>query len=65
MKWFCDNYDLKTLIRKPTCYKSSEKPTCVDLMLTNVPRSFQSTCMKEAGLSNFHLLTLTVMRKEY
>ena len=29
----------------------------------NVPRSFQSTCVLETGLSNFHLMTLTVMRK--
>ena len=37
MKCFCDNYGLKTLIRKLTCYKNSENPTCIDLMLTNVP----------------------------
>ena len=65
MKCFCDNYGLKALIRKPTCYKNSENSTGIDLMLTNVPRSFQSTCVIETGLSDFHLMTLTVMRKEY
>ena len=65
MKCFCDNYGLKTLIRKPTWYKSFENPTCIDLMLTNVPRSFLRTCVIETALSDFHLITLTVMRKEY
>ena len=31
-------------------------------MLTNV---FQRICVIETGLSNFHLMNLTVMRKEY
>ena len=30
-----------------------------------MPRSFQSTCFKETGLSEFHLMTLTVMRKKF
>ena len=28
-----------------------------------MPRGFQTTCVIETGLSNFHLVTLTVMRK--
>ena len=28
-----DTYDLKNLIMQPMCYKHSENPTCVDLML--------------------------------
>ena len=28
-------------------------------------RSFQSTCVIETGLSDFHLMTLTVMRKNF
>ena len=40
-------------------------PVCIDLILTNVPRSFQSTYVVEAGLSDFHLMTLTVMRKGF
>ena len=35
MKCFCDIYGLETLIKKPTCYKNSENPTCIELMLTN------------------------------
>ena len=65
MKCFCDNYGLKTLIRKLTCYKNSENPTCIDLMLTNVPHCWWSSCVIETGLPDFHLMTLTVMKKEY
>ena len=37
----------------------------VDLILTDVPRSFQISCVVETGLSDFHLVTLTVMRKSF
>ena len=65
MKPFCKNYGLKNLIRQPTCYKNPSNPVCIDLILTNVPRSFQSTCEVETGLSDFLLITLTVMRKNF
>ena len=65
MKSFCENYGLKNLVRQPTCYKNPSNPVCIDLILTNVPRSFQSTCVVETGLSDFHLMTLTVMRKSF
>ena len=62
MKTFRENFSLQNLIKQPTCYK---RPTCIDLILTNVPRSFQSTCVIETGLSDFHLMTLTVMKKSF
>ena len=65
MKSFCENYNLKSLIKQPTCYKNPNKPTCIDLILTNVPRMFQSTCVLETGLSDFHLMTVTVMKKTF
>ena len=39
--------------------------TLCALTLTNVPRTFQSTCVIETGLSDFHLVTLTIMRKTF
>ena len=42
MDSFCAIYHLKSLIKKPTCYKNLEKPTCMDLILTNSPRQFQA-----------------------
>ena len=65
MKPSCENSGLKNIIRQPTCYKNPSNPACIDLVLTNVPRSFQSACVVETGLSDFHLMTLTVMRKSF
>ena len=62
---FCENYNLKIQIKQPTCYKNSQKPTCIDSILINVPRMFQSTSALETGLSDFHLMTVTVIRKTF
>ena len=65
MKTFCKSYSLQNIIKQHTCYKNSSRPTCIDLVLTNVPRRFQSTSVIETGLSDFHLTTLTVMKKSF
>ena len=54
IKIFCSNFNLTSMINKPTCYKNPDKPTCTDLILTNCPRSFQNSCVIETGLSDFH-----------
>ena len=41
MKEFCSLNGLKNIINEPTCCKNSEKPTCIDLILTNQPTLFQ------------------------
>ena len=41
MKSFCQTFNFKNLLDQPTCYKNSTNPSCVDLILTNRPRSFQ------------------------
>ena len=41
-KRFCKTYDLNSLIKILTCYKNLEKPSCIDLLLTNRTKSFQS-----------------------
>ena len=43
MKRFCENYSLQNLKKQPKCYKNPSRPTCIDLILTKVARSFQST----------------------
>ena len=58
---FCDRYDLKY----PTCYKNHENPSCIDLILTNNPKCFQSSCVLETGVSDFHRMTITVMKTTF
>ena len=56
---------LKGLIKQPACYKNPARPTCIDLIITNIPHSFQSTCLTETGLLVFYLMTLTVVEKAF
>ena len=59
---FCQLYNLKHLIKVPTCYKNPDNPSVIDLMLTNCPRSYQNSSAIETGLSDFHKMTVTVLK---
>ena len=65
MDSFCAIYHLKSLIKEPTCYKNPEKPTCIDLILTNFPRQFQATLTLQTGLSDFHKMTVAAFKSEF
>ena len=62
LKDFCQLYNLKHLIKVPTCYKNPENPSIIDLMLTNSPYSYQNSCAIEIGLSDFHKMMVTVLK---
>ena len=64
---FCDTYNLKNLVKEPTCFKNPDNPSCVHLFLTNRPRTFQCTTTIETGISisNFHKLVVTVLQTFY
>ena len=55
---FCEIY-------KKTCFTNLENPTCVDLILTNRPRSFQNLIIIEMGLTDFYKMCVTVMKMHY
>ena len=65
MTSFCTLFKLKRIAKEPTCYKNPENPSCIDLFLTNCPRSFQNTCLYETGLSDFHKLVVTILRTSF
>ena len=62
---FCNLNGLTSLIKKPTCFKNPDKPTCIDLILTNQPSCFQHSKVFETGLSDFHLLAVTVFKMSF
>ena len=64
-KFFCDTYNFKSLVKEPTCFKSIDNPSCVDLILTNKSRYFQHTDVIEMGLSDFHKLTVKQMKSTF
>ena len=36
------------------CFKNPNNPSCIDLIVTNRPKSFQNSMVIETGLSGFH-----------
>ena len=65
MSEFMGVYSLRHLVKQKTCFKNPENPSCTDLILTNSPRSFQNSNVFEMGLSDFHKLTTTVLKKYF
>ena len=63
MREFCEMYALENLIKENTCFKSTENPSAIDIILTNKKNSFQNSTVVETGLSDFHKMTVTVMKK--
>ena len=58
MKEFCSLNLFKNLINKPICVKNSKKPSCTDLILTNLTTYFQDNIGLDTGFSDFHSLTV-------
>ena len=58
-------YNLKDLVKEPTCFKNPDNPSCIGLFLTNRPRTFQCTTTIETGISDFHKLVVTVLKTFY
>ena len=65
MESFYELYGLKSLIEDPICFKNPENPSCIDLILTNNPYSFQNSFVIETGLSDFHKMTVSVMKTTF
>ena len=65
MSEFCETYNLQNLVKDPTCYKNPSQPTCIDLILTNLPKLFQYSQTIETGLSDFDKLTLTILKTHF
>ena len=60
---FCSSFNLTSMINKPTCFKKPDKPSCIILILTNCPRSFQNSCVIETGWPGFHKLVVQLWRQ--
>ena len=57
-------FNLESLINTPTCFQS-EKPRCINLVLTNKKSLFQNPKTFELGISDHHHLVLTSLRLQY
>ena len=65
MKTICESYTLHSLIKEPTCYKNPQNPSCIDLILTNSPYTFQNSYLIETGLSDFHRMTVYIKQRNH
>ena len=65
MSQFCETFNLKNLVKEPTCFKNPINPSCIDLILTNRFRSFNNTLAIETGLSDCHKMVLTILNTTY
>ena len=62
---FMEDYHAKNLVKEPTCFKNPDNPSCIDLFITNSYRSFQKTTTLSTGLSDFHKMTITVLKTTF
>ena len=65
LSYFLFQNDLTNIVYDNTGFKNPENPTCIDLFLTNFPRSFQNTIAVTTGLSDFHKMTVTVLKNNF
>ena len=65
MKNICQIYGCKNIVKDKTCFKNPINLTCIDLIITNRPKSFQETEIIETGLSDFYKMSLTVVKVLY
>ena len=62
---FLETYCSSNIVREPTCFKNVNNPSCIDLFITNKPRSFQNTKAMSCGISDFHKLVVTVLKTKF
>ena len=62
---FCNVYSLFRLVKEPTCLENPYNSLCIDLFLTNRPRSIQNTVTIETAISNFHEMVISVLNVFY
>ena len=60
---FCGGYNLCNLVKEKTCFKGL--PKCYDLILTNCKHNFKNTLAITTGFSDFHKMTVTVLKTEF
>ena len=57
--------NLKNIVSFPTCFKSVENPSTIDLFLTNKSKCFQNTIGVSTGLSDFHKMVATSFKMSF
>ena len=62
---FCQTYNLVSILNKPTRFKNSKNPSCIDLMQTNKQERFLKAKTIETGLSDFHKMVVSIFKTSF
>ena len=62
MKAFCNQYKLKSLNKEPIWFKYVNRPSCIDLFLTNNWKCFEDCLILVTGLSGFYRLIVIITK---
>ena len=65
MQSFLELYDHTILISEPPCCKNPERFSSIALILINSSSIFKNSFAIETSLSDFHKMTITVMKKTF
>ena len=57
--------DAKNVVKEKTCFKIMDNPRCIDLFPANSYRKSQNTTTVCTGLSDFHKMTITVIKSRF
>ena len=50
---FFNVYNLRNIVKEPTCFKNPENPSCIDLLLINRLRCFENTVVEIRNSNSF------------
>ena len=64
MTTFISGNDFINIIKSNTCFNLSTG-TCIDLILTNKPKSFQNTGVIETGVTDHHFLMFSFLKTSF
>ena len=62
---FLEQYEAKNIMKNKTCFKNPDRPTCIDLFLTNSPHRFQNTMTISTRLSDFLKMIIKVLKSSF
>ena len=62
---FLNEHNTKNIVKNKTCFKTIENPSCVDLIMTDKPGSFQHRNVFETGISDHHKLLTRVVKAKF
>ncbi|KAK6176060.1 hypothetical protein SNE40_014416 [Patella caerulea] len=58
----CNLYDLRNLVKSPTCFMKGFIPSLLDVFITNKVGSFMQTQSFNSGISDWHHIVITIMK---